>query len=104
MPVDEKLLNKVASYRISRLLELAEANAKRNTIFSINLSKRYVWLARMISMHHKIKIPKKSKFKICKKCNNFLIPGINCDVTIASSKHFIVYKCKCGWENHFFYK
>ncbi len=103
MPIDNKLVKEIASYRISRLLGLAEEMAKKNTKLSRALSKRYVLLARRISMHYKVKIPREMKERICKKCNNFLVPGINCSVVLASSKRFVVYKCECGAENHIFY-
>lgn len=102
--MSEKLIKEIAADRINKLLELAEERAKDNTELSKKLSKRYVYLARKISMHYKVKIPKEKKQRLCKKCNNFLIPGVNCTVRVASSKRFVVYKCECGAEKHIFYK
>ncbi|MGB9732571.1 MAG: ribonuclease P protein component 4 [Candidatus Micrarchaeia archaeon] len=99
-----ELIEDIAQERINRLLELAEERALENTSFSLKLSKRYVELARRISMHYKVKISKEKKERICKNCNNFLVPGINCTVRLASSKKFVVYKCECGAEKHIFYK
>jgi ribonuclease P protein subunit RPR2 len=98
------LVKEIAKDRVEKLLKLAEERALENTEASIKLSKRYVELARKISMHYKVGIPKKLKNRICKKCNNFLIPGINCSVRLASSKRFLIYKCECGAEKHIFYK
>ncbi len=98
------LVKEIAKDRVEKLLKFAEERALENTEASKKLSKRYVQLARKISMHYKVSIPKELKNRICKKCNNFLIPGINCSVRLASSKRFLVYKCECGAEKHIFYK
>jgi len=102
----EKIVKKIAKERIEKLLELAEHRTRENNELSRKLAKRYVRLARDISMHYKVGIPKDKKQTMCKKCNNFLIPGINCSVRIASSNKYVVYKCKCecGAEKHIFYK
>ncbi|MFP3215038.1 MAG: ribonuclease P protein component 4 [Candidatus Micrarchaeota archaeon] len=104
MAMKEKIVKKIANERIEKLLELAEQRTRENNELSRKLAKRYVKLARDISMHYKVSIPKEKKQMICKKCNNFLIPGINCSVRIASSKKYVVYKCECGAEKHIFYK
>ena len=91
------LIKEITLFRIDRLLELAENRVKEN---KIDLAKRYVYIARRLSMHNKVKIPKSKKLFICKKCNNYLIPGITCKV--RKSKDFIIYKCNCGNENKMF--
>ncbi len=95
--MENKIVKEIASERVVRLLELAESMARENTDFSRKLEKRYVSLAREISAHYRVKIPKGLKYKICKKCNNFLIPGINCTVRkISANPSYVVYKCECG--------
>ncbi len=98
----KSLVKSIAEERILLLLDLAEKMAIENTEQSISLEKRYVLLAKRISAHYKVKIPKGLKQRICKKCNNFIVPGINGKVRLASSGYF-VYECECGSENHFFY-
>jgi ribonuclease P protein subunit RPR2 len=98
------LIKKVALGRIGMLLALAEAKTIENTQESRRLAKRYVSLARSISSHYKISIPKKLKNKVCTKCGNFLVPGINCSVRVASTHGYVAYVCECGKERHVFYK
>lgn len=101
--MEKKIIKETALERIKRLLELAEEMAKENTELSRKLEKRYVGLARSISEHYRVKIPKELKQKICKKCNNFLVPGINCSVRIVSGKPgYVLYKCECGAAKRLF--
>lgn len=72
---------------IIRLFELADSMFKKYP----NLSNRYVFLARKISMKYKIKIPKEIKRRFCKHCNNFLYPGINLRIRLNKKK--VVYYC-----------
>ncbi|MGC8676391.1 MAG: ribonuclease P protein component 4 [Candidatus Micrarchaeia archaeon] len=96
----KSLARSVASERIVALLGLAERAARDNTQQSRLLEKRYVRLAKLISAHYKVKISKELKQRLCKKCDNFLVPGVNCVVRIASSRNYVVYKCECGAERH----
>ncbi len=97
------LIRKIGIFRINKLFSLAEKNIIENTTESKILSKRYVKLALNISSHYKIKLDKKYTNKICKNCNNFLIPGINTSVRLGSNG-FLIYLCKCGYENKIFIK
>ena len=102
MPKSNTLMTTVGKERMLTLLELAKQRTNRNRK-SDPLSKRYIKIAREISSHYKISAPKEFKNAICNKCNNVLIPGINCKVRVSSNK-YIVYKCECGNEKHVFYK
>jgi len=101
---DNKLVKDIAEERVSRLLSLANEKAAENTAESKALSRRYVKLARLISMHYRVKLTKKQKQSFCKSCNLPFVPGINCAVKLASSKRYIAYICECGAETHIFYK
>jgi RNase P subunit RPR2 len=101
---DNKLTKDIAEERISRLLSMALEKAKQNTRASKTLSKRYVRLARLISMHYKVKFTRMQKYSFCKSCNISFVPGVNCTVKIASSKRYVSYVCECGAETHIFYK
>lgn len=98
------LVKRTALTRIRTLLDLAEERALENTDASRKLAKRYVNLAKKMSTHYKVKIPKGLKSKICKSCDNFLIPGINCKVIVASVHGYIACVCECGNEVHVHYK
>ena len=75
----------IAKERIQRLFELAE-EAK-----TPELAKRYVFLARRISMKLKVKIPRELKRRYCKHCLAYLIPGRNLRVRMQTGK--VVYTC-----------
>ena len=77
----------LALNRIKRLFKLAEESFKKNP----ERAKRYVSLARKISTKIKVRIPSVYKRKFCKKCNNYLQPGVNC--RIRTRENMLVYSC-----------
>ncbi len=101
---NESLVKRTALSRIRRLIYMAEERTVENTASSRRLAKRYVGLAEKISTHYKVKIPNALKMRICKKCGNFLVPGINCKVRLASVHGYVVYACECGNEVHVHYR
>jgi ribonuclease P protein subunit RPR2 len=87
-PKDTK---KIALERIEILMQRAEE------VFTQDKEKanRYVQLARKIAMRHTTKFPKKWKRRICKRCNVFLKPGINCRIRTQKTKVVITcLECK----------
>ncbi len=101
---NESLSRKIALERIRILLALAEARTAENSKDSRKLAKRYTRIVAEISSHYKVSIPKDLKYRVCKRCGNFLVPGINCTVRLASAHGYIAYACECGSERHFLYK
>lgn len=99
-----ELVAKVASGRIRTLLADAEAKTTEKTASSTKLARRYVSLARRISSHYKVSMPRELKHRICRNCGNFLVPGVNCSVRVASVHGYVAYVCECGEERHLFYK
>ena len=89
---DQKQL---ALEHIRRYFELADervAVAKtKDPFLHIGFAKRYITLARNISMKYKVKIPSALKRRICKHCHTFLIPGYNCRVRLRDKK--VCYYC-----------
>jgi ribonuclease P protein subunit RPR2 len=86
--------------RVLYYLELAKKSLKE----SPELSKRYVQIARAIAMHKRIKI-KKLKFRFCKGCGAYLVPGYNAKVQIDKNKKIIKYICLyCKSERRLRYK
>jgi len=82
----------IAKERIKILMELAIKNGLEN---KIDRADRYVYLARKIGMKYNVRIPRKYKRFICKKCKRALIPGITARVRIRRGK--VVYTClRCG--------
>jgi ribonuclease P protein subunit RPR2 len=101
---NESLVKRTALFRIRRLLAIAEERTAENTSDSRRLAKRYAGIAKSISTHYKVKIPRALDAKVCKKCGNFLVPGINCRVRLASSHGYVAYACECGNEVHVHYR
>lgn len=101
---NESLVKRTALTRIRRLLAMAEDRTRENTATSRKLAKRYVGIAERISAHYRVRIPNVLRLRICKKCGNFLIPGINCDVRLASAHGYVAYACECGKEVHVHYR
>jgi len=64
---------KIALERIYILINNAISNARSNP----DLAQRQASLARRISTHHRIKMPYELKINFCKRCKNFIAPGIN---------------------------
>lgn len=73
------------------LFDLADESFDKNPA----LSKRYVFLARRISMRHRVRIPSHLKRRICKGCGAYLVPGANSRVRARSGR--VVTTClECG--------
>jgi ribonuclease P protein subunit RPR2 len=101
---NEALVKRIALCRIKTLFELAGRKMLNDTETSRKLAKRYIDIARKISTHYKVKIPRELKYKICKKCGSLLVPGVNCRVRVASAHGYVAYVCDCGGETHIHYK
>ncbi|MFI5449691.1 MAG: ribonuclease P protein component 4 [Candidatus Bathyarchaeia archaeon] len=68
----------IARERIDILIQLA----KQRFVDDPLLSKKYLEIARLIGMKAGVRLPKKDKMFICKRCRTLLIPGANCRVRI----------------------
>lgn len=83
----------VTKERFQILLEQARDMARKDA----TLSKRYVQLARKVSMRTKIRIPKEEKHYLCKNCGIALIPGLNARIRLSPGNDRIVVTCiPCG--------
>ncbi|MEM3476858.1 MAG: hypothetical protein QXS81_04210 [Candidatus Micrarchaeaceae archaeon] len=92
----------IALERIARLSDMAFSIIEGHGISSKEeFARRYIKIAERIKKHYRIK-GRRSVF--CKHCFTPLVPGKTCKVTIASSKHFIIYTClRCGKETKIHY-
>ena len=89
--IRKAVIKKIAQHRIEELFKLAKEYTVNN---DIEKSRRYVYLAKRISMKSNFKIPTPLKRQICANCNAFLIPGINCRVRIKRRRSpHVVYTC-----------
>ncbi len=95
------LINSIAKERIGILFKLAENAAPKDR----KLAGSYIKILNSIRTHYKIALPNSIKARLCRGCSSVLIPGLNCKVTLVSSKGYLIYKCaSCGAEKHLHYK
>ena len=84
---------KIAIDRIKILFKQAKDMIKENSKFA----DRYVFLAKKIAMRANVKFTSEQRKSFCKKCNSFLVPGVNCIVRTNSKTKCVEYTCKkCG--------
>jgi len=88
---DKKIQKTIAKKRINQLFLMAEKKALDGRL---NLSDRYVYLARKISMKYLVPIPQKYKRCFCKHCYSYLLPSVNCRFRISNSK-LVIYCYNC---------
>lgn len=81
---------KIAKERIDLLFLRAQEASKED----LELSHRYVALARTIAMKYKVPIPQVWKRRFCHYCHSFLVPGKNCRVRLSEGK-MVYYCCHC---------
>jgi len=73
---------KIALERMYVLINSAISNARSNP----DLAQRQASLARRISTHHRIKMPYELRINFCKKCKNFIVPGINSRIRLGRTR------------------
>ena len=94
-------MKKIARERIRILLGLAEQEIYSHP----ERSRRYAELAKKIGMRYRVRIPKKYKRKICRKCGAYLKPGANCTVRLIPKERCVSWKCsECGAERRYSYR
>lgn len=81
---------KIAKERIGKLLEMAEKNFMEKPGYS----RRYCELAIKTGMRYNIRLDKKVKRKICKKCFSFLVPGETSTIRTSPKQQAIITACK----------
>jgi ribonuclease P protein subunit RPR2 len=84
----------IALERIEILINNAISNSRKFPI----LSQRQAYLAKKISTRYRIPMPYEIKVNFCKKCKNFIVPGVNSRVRIGrTSLKSIRVTCRfCG--------
>ena len=86
---EKKAQKIIAKNRIKRLFLLAEKNALSDRL---DLSNRYVHIARKISMRYLVPIEKEFKRSFCKHCYSYLLPDMNCRIRFHRNKLIIFCK------------
>ncbi|MCD6562581.1 MAG: hypothetical protein J7K23_01540 [Thermoproteales archaeon] len=92
----------IAIQRIDILFKMAEEVYRKDQ----RLANRYVELAYLIALRARVRIPKKYKYRICKKCRTYLVPGKTLSVRLRSRREpHIIMKCTtCGYIRRIPYK
>jgi ribonuclease P protein subunit RPR2 len=86
-------IKELAKKRINRLLELAGENLKKHP----ERTRRYVELARKLSSKYNTSMSGEQKRQLCRKCDAFLVPGLNLSVRADAKIRAQVYTClECG--------
>ncbi|RLI78782.1 ribonuclease P [Archaeoglobales archaeon] len=89
---EKRLERKIAKERIRILIEKAE----KMKLEDYELAKRYVELAKKISMKYRVRIPKELRVKFCKKC---LYPYKFGKFRVRVRKSRVIITClNCGFE------
>jgi len=89
---DKTKERKIARERINILMDLAEKESREGRT---DRTKRYIGLAKKIGMRYNVRFPREHRRKICKHCNSFLIPSVNCRIRLTSGTvSTYCFKCK----------
>jgi ribonuclease P protein subunit RPR2 len=88
---DKKIQKTIANKRINKLFSMAEQKALSG---NLNLANRYVEIAREISMHYLVPMPREFKRRFCKHCYSYLLPHTTCRVRIHKGK-LVIYCHSC---------
>ncbi|MFH1591992.1 MAG: ribonuclease P protein component 4 [Candidatus Woesearchaeota archaeon] len=89
--IPKKIQKKIASERIEILFKEAKKVSKQN----LQLSNRYITLARKISTKLKVRIPKEYKKLFCKNCYKYFLPGKTLRTRTKNKKLiYFCYNCK----------
>jgi len=88
---EKKLERRIAKERIEILFGMMEKMKNRD----YELSRRYVEIARRISMRYRIRLPKEYKIRFCKRC---LYPYKDGKFRVRISKSRVIITClNCGY-------
>ena len=86
------MFKNIAKDRIRCLLSMAEEKAHTDP----TLSREYVAIAIRIGTRCRVRLPEHWKWRICRRCNTLLCPGLNCTVRIRRKRQpHVVTRCLC---------
>ncbi|UCH32757.1 MAG: ribonuclease P [Candidatus Bathyarchaeota archaeon] len=90
---------RIAVERIHKLFQLAQDMIHEDE----ELAQRYITIARKIAMAVRVHIPKEHRWKICRGCKKFILPGVNCRVRIQHRRepHRVITCGYCGKQMRF---
>jgi ribonuclease P protein subunit RPR2 len=92
-------LEKLALERMGILIQNAISNARKDP----QLAQRQAYLARRLSMRHKVRMPYQLRMTFCKKCKKFIAPGLNSRVRLGRSSLKSI-RITCNFCGHTYHK
>ena len=64
-------------------MQILIKNAISNSRTFPKLAQRYAYLAKKISTRYRVAMPYEMKMNFCKKCKNFIVPGVSSKIRIG---------------------
>ena len=90
---------KIAVERMEILMKNAISNSRKFP----TLSQRQAFLAKKISTRYRIPMPYEMKMNYCKKCKNFIVPGITSRIRMGRSSLKSI-RITCSYCDHTYRK
>lgn len=78
-------------------------NAISNSRTYPKLAQRQAYLARKLSTKYRIRMPNEMRMSFCKKCKNFIVPGVSSRVRIGRSSQKSI-RVTCSYCGHIYRK
>ncbi|MDW0128189.1 MAG: RNase P subunit [Nitrososphaeraceae archaeon] len=97
--MNKKNIERIATERINILID----NALREIYNDEKLSQSYARLAAKIAMRVRIRMPYLIRQLFCRKCKQFIVPGVNSRIRIGRSKEKCI-RITCMKCNHVYRK
>ncbi len=89
----------IALERMQILIENAISNSRTFP----KLAQRQAYLARKLSTKYRIAMPYEMRMSFCKKCKNFIVPGVSSRVRIGRSSQKSI-RVTCSFCGHIYRK
>ena len=84
-------------------MEILMKNAISNARKFPKLSQRQAYLAKKISTRYRIPMPYEMKMNFCKKCKNFIVPGVTSRIRVGRSSLKSI-RITCSYCDHTYRK
>lgn len=96
---DKPWVRDMVLQRVERLFSLAASEFRAHP----GLSNRYAFLARRLSMRHRVRLPAEFRRHMCRHCGSYLVHGANTRVRLSGS--YVTVTClECGGRMRYPYR
>ena len=89
----------IAKERMQILFENAISNSRANP----ELAQRQAQLAKKLSTKYRIQMPYEIRMSFCKKCKNFIVPGLNSRIRVGRTSNKSI-RVTCNFCGHIYRK